>query len=152
VTVDHPEPTTLRTKYYIELLQTTHAMMNEAHTAYNLTTYHGAADLRTLPQQEVQADILDHTLQDGPLELQPANFGATSAQTDPTAIRTEIESKTLRLAYQSICHTLLLKLCPGYSNQPHMALDHIRQVHTDHNGNAVSSSVQAYYQQLMSAS
>jgi hypothetical protein len=33
-----------------------------------------------------------------------------------------------------------------------MALDHIHQVHMDCNCNTVSSSVQAYYQQLMSAS
>jgi len=47
---------------------------------------------------------------------------------------------------------MFTELCPGYSNQPHAALDHIRQVHNDKDGNAVSSSVQAYYQQLMSAS
>jgi hypothetical protein len=152
VTVDHPGPTTLRTEYYIELLQTTCAMTNETRTAYNLKTFHGAGDLRTLSQQVVQVEILNHTLQDGPVELQPAGFGATSARMDPATIRTEIKSKTLCLAYQSICHTLFLELRPGYSNQPHTALDHIRQVHTDCDGNAVSSSVQAYYQQLMSAS
>ncbi len=47
---------------------------------------------------------------------------------------------------------MFTKLCPGYSNQPHAALEHIRQVHTDKDGNAVSSSIQAYYQQLMNAS
>jgi hypothetical protein len=47
---------------------------------------------------------------------------------------------------------MFIKLCPGYSNQPHAALDHIHQVHSYRDGNAVSSSVQAYYQQLMSAS
>jgi hypothetical protein len=142
----------LWTKYYIELMQTTLAMMNKNRTAYNLTTFHGAGDLHTLSPQEVQAAILDHMLQDGPVELQPASFGVTSTQMDPIAICTKIKSKTLRLAYQSICHTLFLELCPGYSNQPHTALDHIHQVHMDRDGNAVSSSVQANYQQLMSAS
>ncbi len=47
---------------------------------------------------------------------------------------------------------MFTKLCPGYSNQPHAGLEHIHQVHTDKDGNAVSSSVQAYYQQLMNAS
>jgi hypothetical protein len=47
---------------------------------------------------------------------------------------------------------MFTKLCLGYSNQPHAALEHIRQVHTDMDGNAVSSSVEAYYQQLMNAS
>jgi hypothetical protein len=125
VTLNHPGPTTLRTKYYIELPQMTRAMTNENHTAYNLSTFHGAADLCTLSPREVQAVILDHTLQDGPIKLQPASFSVTSAQTDPTAICTKIKNKTLRLAYQSMCLTLFLKLCPGYSNQPHVALDHI---------------------------
>ncbi len=116
VTIDHPGPTTLQTKYYIKLLQTTHAMTNENCTTYNLTMSHGAADLRTLSLQEVQAAILDHTLQNGPVELQPASFSVTSARTDPTAICTKIESKILRLAYQSICHTLFLELCHGYIN------------------------------------
>ncbi len=47
---------------------------------------------------------------------------------------------------------MFTELCPGYSNQPHATLDHIRQVHNDKDGNTVSSLVQAYYQQLMSAS
>jgi hypothetical protein len=46
---------------------------------------------------------------------------------------------------------LFLDLCPGYSSQPHAALDHIRQVHTNREGNQVVSSVQSYFQQLMSA-
>jgi hypothetical protein len=47
---------------------------------------------------------------------------------------------------------MFTELCPGYSNQPHAALEHIRQVHNDKDGNPVSSSVQAYYQQLLNAS
>ena len=57
-----------------------------------------------------------------------------------------------RLAYKTICNTLFIELRPGYSNQPHAALDHIHQVHSDRDGNSVVSSVQSFYQQLMSAS
>ena len=127
-------------------------MTNGAGAAYNLTTFHGTADLRTLTEEQVWAEILDITLQDGPVELQPASFGVTSARTDSLALRAEIESKILRLAYKTICNTLFIELCPGYSNQPHAALDHIRQVHSDRDGNSVVSSVQSFYQQLMSAS
>jgi hypothetical protein len=100
----------------------------------------------------MQAEILDFTLQDGTVELQAASFGATSARTDSFAIRADIQEKILRLAAASICQMMFTELCAGYSNQPHAALDHIRQVHNNKDGNAVSSSVQAYYQQLMSAS
>ncbi len=152
VIVTDPGPTTLRIKYYIELLQSTRQMTNDRGSAYTLTSFLGTADLRMLTPQQIQAKILDHTLQDGPVKLQPASFGATSTRTDPLATRDMIQGKILCLAYQSICQTLFLELCPGYSNQPHAALDHIRQVHTDRDGNPVSSLVQAYYQQLMSAS
>ena len=127
-------------------------MTNGAGSAYTLTTFHGTGDLRTLTLEQVKADILDHTLQDGPVELQAASFGATSARTDSFSIRNEIQEKILRLAVASICQMMFTELCPGYSNQPHAALEHIRQVHTDKDGNAVSSSVQVYYQQLMNAS
>ena len=152
VTVANPGPTTLRTEYYIELPQTSRPMTNGAGVAYNLTTFHGTADLRTLTEEQVRAEILDFTLQDGPVELQPASFGVTNVRTDSLALCTEIESKILRLAYKTICNTLFIDLCPGYSNQPHAALDHIRQVHSDRGGNPVISSVQSFYQQLMSAS
>jgi hypothetical protein len=91
------------------------------------------------------------TLQDAPYDLQLASFNLTMARTDSTLLQSEIEGKILHLAYLTICNTLFLKLCPGYSNQPHMALDHIRQVHYDRDSNQVVSSVQAYFQQMMNA-
>jgi hypothetical protein len=58
----------------------------------------------------------------------------------------------LKLIYPTICNTLSLELCPGYSNQPHAILDRILQVHCNHDGNQVVSTVQAYFQQVMNAS
>ncbi len=126
-------------------------MTNSNNVAYNLMTFHGAADLCTLSPADVKTQILDATLQDGPVEFQPASFGLTNARTDGKLLRAEINKKILRLAFCTVCHTLFLELCPGYSSQPHAALDHICQVHTDHEGNQVVSSVLSYFQQLMSA-
>jgi hypothetical protein len=47
-------PTTLRTEYYIKLPQTTRAMVNGNNVAYNLMTFHGAVDLRTLSPAKSQ--------------------------------------------------------------------------------------------------
>jgi hypothetical protein len=81
VTVNNPGPTILRIKYFIELPQSTCQITNRNGNAYNLTTLFGTAYLRTLTQQHIQAKILlDHTLQDGPVELQLASFGATSTR------------------------------------------------------------------------
>jgi hypothetical protein len=110
-------------------------MVNGNNVAYNLMTFHGAADLRTLSPANVKAQILDATLQDGPVELQPSSFGLTNARTSDAVLRVEIDSKILQLAFATVCNTLFLELCPGYSNQPHVALDHIRQVHINRKGN-----------------
>ena len=126
-------------------------MTNRAGNTYTLTTFRGAGDLRTLTPEETKANILDHTLQDGPIKLQAASFGAISARTDSFSIRNEIQEKILCLTAASICQMMFTKLCPGYSNQLHAGLEHICQVHTDKDGNAVSSLVQAYYHQLMNA-
>ena len=53
VTINNPGPTNLRSEYVIKLSQTTRQLTNGAGTAYNLTTFHGTADLRTLTSQEI---------------------------------------------------------------------------------------------------
>ena len=143
--------TTLRTEYYIELPQTSVQVADSNGTAYNLLTFHGPADLRTMATADIQAQILDITLQDGPVDLIPSKFNLTSARTDSTEMRSDNESRIVRLASPTVLHTMFLELCPGYSTQPHAAIDHIRQVHTDRDGNQVVSTVQAYFQQLMGA-
>ncbi len=151
VSVEPPGITTLQVEYYIELPQMSRAMVNGAGVGYNLVTYHGADDLRTLQSAEVQATILNLTLQDGPYDLQLASCNLTTARTDSALLRSAIKGKILRLAYATICNTLFLELCPGYSNQPHAALNHICQVHYDCDGNHVVSSIQVYFQQMLNA-
>jgi hypothetical protein len=88
-------PTILRAKFYIELPQTSRQLLNGTGTAYNLLTFHGPSDLRTLSPAEIQAQLLDVTFQDGPVDLQPACFNLSSARTDSTKLRSEIEAKIL---------------------------------------------------------
>jgi hypothetical protein len=144
-------PTVIRATYYTELPLTLRALMNGNGVQYSITTFIGPSDLRTLSPQEIQAQILDLMIQGNPLDLLPPSFNVRSARTDSIALRMEIDQKILHLALPTICNTLFTELCPGYSSQPHAALEHIRQVHTDAAGNQVVSTVQAYFQQLMSA-
>jgi hypothetical protein len=104
-----------------------------------------------LSPADVQAQLLNVMFQDGPIDLQPARFNLSSARTDSTELHSEIELKILRLFVSTICNALFLELCPGYLSQPHVAIDHIRQIHVGRNGNQVASTVQAYFQQLMGA-
>ena len=114
-------PTTLRTEYYLELLQTTRVMTNGNSNAYNLMMFHGPDDLRTLSPADVKGQLLDKTLQDRPVELMPASFGLRTARTSSEALCTKIDQNILKLAFRTVCHILFLKLCPGYSTQPHAA-------------------------------
>ena len=151
INVNPPGATVLRTEYYIELPQTSVAMTDGAGNAYNLLTFHGPEDLRTMSAADVQAQVLDVTFQDVPVDLQPSKFNLTSARTDSSEMRSDIEGKIVRLASATVWHTMFLELCPGYSMQPWAAIDHVRQVFTDRDGNQVVSTVQAYFQQLMGA-
>ena len=52
----------------------------------------------------------------------------------------------MKIAYLTIC-----RLFPDYSDQPHAALDHIKKVYLDRDGNQVNTLVYAYYMRLISA-
>jgi len=62
-------------EYYIDLPQATKALNTGTNQAYNLTTWQGHANLKVLSCEIVKTDILDITLQDGPVDLQPAALG-----------------------------------------------------------------------------
>ena len=72
---------------------------------------------------EVKTDILGITLQDGPVDLQPAAFGLTSACTEGTVLGLLIDSKVMQLAYPTVCKTFFTEPCPDYSDQPQAAFN-----------------------------
>ncbi len=106
----------------------------------------------SIPAAEFAQDVLAHTLQDGPIDLLCPDFNLTSAKMDSTNIKAEISSKIIRLATPSVLDSLFNQLCPGYSKEPHTALNHVRQIYNDANGNKVFSSVYNYYTQILAVS
>jgi len=92
---------------------------------YHLTTWLGAADLRTLSPEEVKRDILGMTYQDGPYNLLAPTFNLTTCYTDSTVVYCELKSSVVCLASQTIHQTLFMVLIPGYLIEPHNVLDHI---------------------------
>jgi hypothetical protein len=137
--------------YYIELPQQTKTMNPGAGNAYNLTTWQGESNLRAMSNNGVKTYILDITFQDGPVNLQAAAFGLTSARTKGTELGLSINTKIMKLAYKTVCKTMFTEICPDYSDQPHAALDLIKQVSIDLNGNLVSALIYAYHTRLMNA-
>jgi hypothetical protein len=124
-------------------------MTNGAGAAYNLVSFLGVNNLRTLTLPEVKTVLLDPCLQDGPVLLKASDFNLQNANTDLTDISLDIEQKILKLAWHQLCTSVYAEICPGYSSQPHVALDHIKQSYVDSEGNIVLTPVFAYYQRMM---
>ncbi len=141
----------LRLDFYVELPQTSTPMVNGANQAYNLVTYAGPADIRTLDTQQAAGAILNQTYQAAPGQLTAATFGTTSATLNQDAKMAEIESRILRVTMPAISKAMFLAVAPGYTDQPKAALEHVYQVATDAEGVRACRSVQDYYSQLMGA-
>jgi hypothetical protein len=137
--------TVLHVEYYIELPQGSCDLQNGNNQGYCLTTFLGADNIRTIAAADFARNILGTTLQDGPINLLCPDFNFTSAKMDSSAIKAAINSKIIRLATPSALDSLFNQLCPGYSKEPHAALDHIRQTYEDTKDNTIFSSVYNYY-------
>jgi hypothetical protein len=120
--------------------------------AYNLSTYHGPADIRTMTAAEVLTEIVDPCLQMGPITLENADFNLAKANIDTSKHRDLRNSKTLQLGFKQICATMFKQLCPSYSNQPHAVIDHIRQSAPGPDGQLIAVTVHEYFQRLQNAS
>jgi hypothetical protein len=117
-------------------------MINGINGAYPLTTFLGPDDIRLMSREDFSRNILGVTLQDGPLNLLCPDFNLTSEKTDSTMIEAAI----------SILDHLFIQLCPGYSKEPHGALDHIQQTYNNATGNTIFSPVFDYCTQILAAS
>ena len=146
----HP-PCFLRSEFYFELPQTTDQVLDGNNNPRQLTTWHGAADLTTLTSDDVRALILAPCHHDTPILLQQSDFNLLTVKTDGTEIMDTITENVYKLAAPYILSALFQDLCPNYSDQPHAAIEHIRQVYQDNEGNTVTSTVDAYYQRFMNA-
>ena len=141
----------LRVAFYIELPQSTRVMTNAAGGYNNLTSWPGADDLRPLTKDDIRTTILEPCLRDGPITLSAADFNLADANVDDKTIRETISAMILKLGFQQICASVFQQLCPGYSNQPHAAIEHIRQSAPGPDGQLVTASVIEYYQRMLNA-
>ena len=116
------------------------------------TTFLGPDDICLVPTAEFSRDILGITVQDGQINLLRPVFNLTSAKTDSLTIAAKISLKIIHFATPSILDHLFNQLCPGYSKEPHAALEHIRQTYDDAAGNTIFSSVFNSYTQILTAS
>ena len=93
--------------------------------------------------------ILEPVLQDGLDLLRPLDFNLQDVNTNSSGIGMEINGKILKLTWHQLCAAIFNELCPGYSNQPQAALEHIKQSYLDGDSNLICTSIFAYYQRMM---
>ena len=141
----------IRVDFYVELPQTSTAMINGAGGAYTLVTWAGTADIRTLDAAQTATTILDVTYQTNPGQIVAPVFGATSATLNQERAMTELESKILRVVLPAICKDVFLGVAPNYTGQPEAALEHVKQIISNASGEKVYRSVQDYMTQFMGA-
>jgi hypothetical protein len=141
-----PVPSTiLRGEYYIQLPQRTVQLTNEQSVAYNLTTFIGAADLRTLSAGEVKQDIINNTHQDGQFDLLKPAFNLTLCKTNSLVVYSNLKTLVIKLTSDTVHEQLFAVLVLGYSMEPQTVLDHIWQSYLNEKGVAVRLSAQVYY-------
>ncbi len=145
----HIGESVIKSVYYIELPQTSVNMTNGVGAAYVLTTYHGLVDITSMTAEQVLVDIINPCLQRGPISLSRADFNLQEANTDSTTVKDQLINKTLVLGYASICASVFAILCPGYSNQPHAILDHIRQASPGPDGQIIVASMHEFIQRVI---
>ncbi len=129
----------------------TRVMVNSMGVNYNLTSWLGADDLSSLTREEVRAQILEPCLRDSPITLGVADFNLAKVNVDAETIHDIIQAKILKLGFKQICAFIFQQLCPGYIDQPHAALEQIRQSAPGPDGQMVTASVIEYYQRMMNA-
>ena len=151
ITVKNPSNTKLRTTYYLELPQTTVSVLDGNGNARNLLTWHGADDLRTLSVADIKAQIIDVGLHSMPCNLLQSNWNVTDCQIDTTDINQEIDKMIIKLAVESVEDCVFRQLCPGYTNKPHAAVEHIKQVSYDADGVASVLSIWEFHNRLTEA-
>ena len=127
-------------------------LTNERGNAYNLTTFLGADDLKTLSASEVKRDILDETHQDGPFDLLEPTFNTPcTCRTESSTVYSTLKTRVVTLVSDSVHQLLFSALVPGYSMEPHSVLEHIWQTSNDDKGLPVRMSAQVYYSTFLNA-
>ncbi len=149
--IDPAPNTKLCEEYYIQLSQDTVNLVNVAGNAYHLTTFTGAANLRTLSIDEIKRDILGATHQDAPFTLLKPCFNLTSCRTDSRMIYGKLKSQVVCLASTTIHQQLFEVLIPGYTLELHNVLNHIWQSYVDQDGTHDRLTAQVYYTTFLNA-
>jgi hypothetical protein len=134
----------LHQETFIELPKEVHSVKNGAGTVIEYTTCVLPADLRTWTPEFLKTEVLEKTYQTKVAGIEPATFGSTSATLDSDKHHTGFMEKVLEKHVPWLEGEIFKTVCPGVVFRPSSALNGVRQVLTDANGNTVIVPVHLY--------
>ena len=120
---------------FIELPKEVHSIKNGAGTVIEYTSCILPDDLRTWTPEFLKAEVLEKTYQTKVAGIEPAAFGSTSATLASEKHHTAFREKVLNKHVPWLEGEIFKTVCPGVVFRPSSALNGVRQVITDENGN-----------------
>jgi hypothetical protein len=148
----HAGATVLKSMYYLKLPQQLVNMANGLGAAYVLMKFHGPTNITTMTACKVLEEIIHPCLQRGPITLSGTDFNLLDANIDSNMVKDQLITKLLLLGLDAICTLVFVVLCPGYSDQPHAVLEHIRQALPGPDRQMVMTSIHEFIQCVINAS
>ncbi len=148
----HAGATVLKSMYYLELPQQLVNMANGLGAVYILTTFHGPANITMMTAHKVLEEIIHPCLQRSPITLSGSDFNIQEANIDSNMVKDQLITKLLLLGFGTICASVFAILCPGFSDQPHAVLEHIRQALPGPDGQMVVTIIHKFIQRVINAS
>ena len=136
---------------FIKLPQTTTIVRNGTGGDHTLTSWCGEADLTAYTKADLQAFVLDVTLQHLPANLKAAGLGGTTCVLDTDGKDDRFRETLMVRFHKYIKDQIFETLCPGLENDPSDTLKRVKQEVTDDLGNVTRLSVHTYFVNILTA-
>ena len=136
---------------FIKLPQTAIIVRNGAGGDHTLTSWCGEADLKAYTKADLQAFVLDVTLQHLPANLKAAGIGRTGCVLDTDGKDNRFRENLMVRCNKYIKDQIFETLCPGLENDPSDTLKRVKQAVTDDLGNVTRLSVHTYFANILTA-
>ena len=125
---------TVQISYFAELPQSSKTVKNGTSVNRELVTWQGAADLGSLSEQEVQAEILAKTNQKGPAFLLSPSMGMSVCRLDTEGMGKEIRQQIVPLIYDTAISQVFDEMCPNLMLNSTSAVENCKQSYTTSDG------------------
>ena len=136
---------------FIELPKGDKLILDGGGNYVTVHTFLGPDDIRLYTADAVQTEILMLTRQTKPASLTAATFGMTSASLDSSKKDELFREDLIESNFSWLEDELFKTCCPGVAYRPSSALNQVKQIYTDANGNKTCVPIQLYMTNVLIA-